>query len=42
MATLGVKAVALQVPVREGEAFTGYVDVLTGKAYAFGDNGAML
>lgn len=41
LAPLGVKAVALQVPVREGEAFTGYVDVLTGKAYAFGDNGAV-
>lgn len=41
LATLGVKAVVLQVPIREGEAFTGYVDVLTGKAYTFGENGAV-
>ena len=41
LSTLGVKAVALQVPIREGEAFTGYVDVLTGKAYAFGADGAV-
>ena len=30
-----------QVPIREGEAFTGYVDVLTGKAYTFGADGAV-
>ena len=41
LSTLGVKAVALQVPIREGEAFTGYVDVLTGKAYTFGADGAV-
>ena len=41
LSTLSVKAVALQVPIREGEAFTGYVDVLTGKAYTFGADGAV-
>lgn len=41
LSTLGVKAVVLQVPIREGEAFTGYVDVLTGKAYTFGADGAV-
>ena len=40
LSSLGVKPVALHYPLREGEAFTGYVDVLTGKAWKFGPDGA--
>ena len=39
LAALGVKPVALQVPIRQGEAFVGVVDVLTGKAHMFTENG---
>lgn len=39
LAALGVKPVALQVPIRQGEAFVGVVDVLTGKARMFTENG---
>lgn len=39
LAALGVKSVALQVPIRQGEAFVGVVDVLTGKARMFTENG---
>lgn len=38
ISTLGIRPVALQIPIVEGGAFTGYVDVLGHKAYAF-DNG---
>lgn len=40
LATLGVKPVALQLPVRKGEAFVGVVDVLAGKARIFEADGA--
>ena len=40
LSSLGVKPVALHYPLREGESFTGYVDVLTGKAWKFGPDGA--
>ena len=39
LSSLGVKAVALHYPLRDGEAFTGYVDVLSGNAYKFGPDG---
>jgi len=38
-AMLGIKPVLLYSPIREGEEFKGYVDVLAGKAFFFGDNG---
>ncbi|MDR1857435.1 MAG: elongation factor G [Desulfovibrio sp.] len=41
LATLGIKTVALQVPIRKGEAFVGYVDVLGGEAKFFGEGGAV-
>ena len=41
LATLGVRPVVLQLPIMEGATFAGYVDVLAGKAYRFGDNGAV-
>ena len=41
LSSLGVKAVALQYPLREGEKFTGYVDVLSGQAYRFGPDGSV-
>lgn len=41
LATLGVRPVVLQLPIMEGAKFAGYVDVLAGKAYRFGDNGAV-
>lgn len=40
LAALGVKPVALQLPVRKGETFVGVVDVLTGKARIFEADGA--
>ena len=40
LSSLGVKPVALHYPLREGETFTGYVDVLSGKAWKFGPDGA--
>ncbi len=40
LAALGVKPVALQLPVRKGEAFVGVVDVLAGKARIFEADGA--
>ena len=39
-AVLGMKPVTLYMPIRDGEAFTGLVDILGGKALMFGDNGA--
>lgn len=41
LATLGVRPVVLQLPIMEGATFAGYVDVLAGKAYRFGDNGTV-
>lgn len=41
LGTLGIRPVVLQLPIMEGGAFTGYVDVLAGKAYHFGDNGSV-
>ena len=41
LATLGVRPVVLQLPIMEGVTFAGYVDVLAGKAYRFGDNGTV-
>lgn len=41
LSTLGVRPVVLQLPIMEGATFAGYVDVLAGKAYRFGDNGAV-
>lgn len=41
LSTLGVRPVVLQLPIMEGAKFAGYVDVLAGKAYRFGDNGAV-
>ncbi|MEI3478019.1 MAG: elongation factor G [Bilophila sp.] len=40
-AVLGMKPVTLYMPIRDGEAFTGLVDILGGKALMFGDNGAV-
>lgn len=41
LSTLGVRPVVLQLPIMEGATFAGYVDVLAGKAYRFGDNGTV-
>ena len=41
LTALGIKPVALQLPIRKGEEFTGYVDVLTGKAWYFGADGGV-
>lgn len=41
LAALGVKPVALQLPIRRNDAFTGMVDVLAGKAFIFGENGSV-
>ena len=40
LASLNVKPVVLQLPIRQGDSFVGVADVLTGKARMFGDNGA--
>ncbi|WP_165174907.1 elongation factor G [Desulfovibrio sp. ZJ369] len=40
LAALGVKPVALQLPIRKGDAFVGVVDVLAGKARIFEADGA--
>ncbi len=37
----GVKPVVLYLPIKEGENFIGLVDVFAGKAYKFGENGAV-
>ncbi|MCB2185743.1 MAG: elongation factor G [Deltaproteobacteria bacterium] len=37
---LGIKAVRLQVPIGGAEAFQGVVDLLSGKAYTFADDGS--
>ncbi len=37
--SLGIKPVALQLPIRENDAFVGYADVLSGKAYLYGPDG---
>ena len=39
-AVLGMKPVTLYMPVTDGEAFVGVVDILGGKALMFGENGA--
>lgn len=36
---LGMKTVTLYMPIKEGDAFTGMVDILGGKALLFGENG---
>ncbi|MCR4667074.1 MAG: elongation factor G [Desulfovibrio sp.] len=41
LSALGAKTVALQLPILEQGAFTGFVDILAHKAYAFGENGAL-
>lgn len=41
LSSLGTRPVALHFPLRSGDAFTGYVDILSGKAYAFGPDGAV-
>ncbi len=38
-AVLGMKPVTLYMPIIDGEAFTGVVDILGGKALMFGENG---
>lgn len=40
-AVLGMKPVTLYMPIIDGEAFTGLVDILGGKALMFGENGAV-
>ena len=39
---LGIKPVTLYIPIVEGEAFLGMVDVFAGKALMFGENGATI
>ncbi|MDR2572913.1 MAG: elongation factor G [Desulfovibrio sp.] len=39
LSLLGVKTVALQMPIRQGDAFVGVVDVLGGKALMFTEGG---
>lgn len=39
-AVLGMKPVTLYMPITDGEAFVGVVDILGGKALMFGENGA--
>ena len=41
LASLGIRPVALQLPIRKGEEFAGYVDVLEGKAFFFGPDGGV-
>ena len=41
LTALGIKPVALQLPIRKGEDFVGYVDVLAGKAWFFGPDGGV-
>lgn len=41
LSTLGIHPVALQLPIREGASFVGYVDVLSGKAWKFGAAGTV-
>ena len=40
-AVLGMKPVTLYMPIVDGDAFTGIVDILGGKALMFGENGAV-
>ena len=40
-AVLGMKPVTLYMPIMDGDAFTGIVDILGGKALMFGENGAV-
>ncbi len=37
---LGVKAITLQLPIGAGESFSGVVDLLSGKAYSFANDGS--
>ena len=41
LANIGVKPVCLQYPIMEGGKFTGYVDILGKKAYAFDGKGGV-
>ena len=41
LTSLGIKPVALQLPIRKGEDFVGYVDILAGKACFFGPDGGV-
>ncbi|MBQ7585964.1 MAG: GTP-binding protein, partial [Desulfovibrionaceae bacterium] len=38
LSQLGIKTVAMQLPIVEGGVFTGYVDILEHKAFKFADN----
>ncbi len=38
---LGIKPVALQLPIRQGEKLVGVADVLSGEAKFFGENGVL-
>lgn len=38
---LGAAVTAMQIPIMNGEKLTGYVDVLKGKAYEYGDKAAL-
>ena len=37
--SLGIDRLTLQLPIRENDAFVGYADVLSGKAYLYGPDG---
>ena len=41
LSSLGIRPVALQLPIRRGEDFAGYVDVLEGRALFFGPDGGL-
>ncbi len=41
LASLGIKPVALQLPIRKNDTFAGFADVLTGKAWLFEEDGAL-
>lgn len=41
LAALGIRPVALQLPIMEGDVFAGVADVLSGKAWRFGPDGAL-
>lgn len=41
LSSLGIKPVALQLPIRKNGNFTGYIDVLSGEAWNFGPDGKL-
>lgn len=41
LTTLGIHPVALQMPIIEQGTYSGYIDVLSGKAWQFGPDGAL-